>query len=120
MNSEIWNPAPFMRPMGGDQALGNIYEMRTYSYEPGSIPELLRRWAEAIPYREEFSPLAAGMWTEFGALNRWLHIWPYKDMADRENVRTEAAKIPQWPSGAPGRVKQENKIVVPSSFSPMH
>ncbi len=28
MNSEIWNPAPFMRPMGGDQALGNIYEMR--------------------------------------------------------------------------------------------
>jgi len=64
--------------------------------------------------------LAAGMWTEFGGLNRWLHIWPYKDMADRESVRTEASKIPQWPSGAPGRVRQENKIVVPSSFSPMH
>ena len=56
MNSEIWNPAPFMRPMGGDQALGNIYEMRTYTYEPGSIPELIRRWTDSLPYREEFSP----------------------------------------------------------------
>jgi len=27
--SEIYNPAPFMRPMGGDQALGNVYEMRS-------------------------------------------------------------------------------------------
>ena len=61
MNAEIWQPAPFMKPMGpspdgGPQALGNIYEMRTYTYQPGSMPELLRRWAEALPYREEFSP----------------------------------------------------------------
>ena len=60
MNAEVWQPAPFMRPMGGDQELGNIYEMRTYTYQPGSMPELLRRWAESLPYREEFSPLAAG------------------------------------------------------------
>ena len=120
MNSEIWTPAPFMRPMGGDQALGNIYEMRTYTYTPGSIPELIRKWTEALPYREEFSPLAAGMYTEFGGLNRWMHVWPYKDLADRARVREEASKSPHWPSGAPGRVKQENKIMIPASFSPMH
>jgi len=120
MNSEIWTPAPFMRPMGGDQALGNIYEMRTYTYTPGSIPELIRKWSEALPYREEFSPLAAGMYTEFGGLNRWMHVWPYKDLADRAKVRAEASKSPHWPSGAPGRVKQENKIMIPASFSPMH
>ena len=50
MNSEIWNPAPFMKPMGGDQALGGIYEMRTYTYEPGSIPELLKRWETTLFY----------------------------------------------------------------------
>jgi hypothetical protein len=120
MNSEIWNPAPFMRPMGGDQALGNIYEMRTYTYEPGSIPELIRRWTDALPYREEFSPLAAGMSTEFGGLNRWMHVWPYKDLEERNRIRAEANKIPQWPSGAPGLIRQENKMVAPSSFSPMH
>ena len=120
MNSEIWTPAPFMRPMGGDQALGDIYEMRIYTYEPGSIPELIRKWSEALPYREEFSPLAAGMYTELGGLNRWMHVWPYKDLADRARVREEASKSPHWPSGAPGRVRQENKILIPASFSPMH
>ena len=120
MNSEIWAPAPFMRSMGGNQALGNVYEMRTYTYEPGSIPELLRRWSEVLPYREELSPLAAGMYTEFGGLNKWMHIWPYQDLNHRAQVRAEASKLPQWPSGAPGRVSQENKIMVPAGFSPMH
>ena len=36
------------------------------------------------------------------------------------HIRAAASKIPQWPSGAPGRVKQENKIMIPASFSPMH
>ena len=56
--SEIFTPAPFMRPMGGDQALGNIYEMRLYTYKTGSMPEVLKRWEAAIPHREEYSPLA--------------------------------------------------------------
>ena len=120
MNSEIWLPAPFMRPLGGDQALGAIYEMRTYTYQPGSIPELLRRWGASVPFREELSPLAAGMYTEFGDLNRWMHIWPYKDLDQRARIRAESRILPQWPPGTPGLVSQENKIMVPASFSPMH
>ena len=120
MNSEIWIPAPFMRPMGGDQALGNIYEMRIYSYLPGSIPEVIEKWGAAIPYREEYSPLAAAMYTETGALNRWMHVWPYKDLTERTHVREEASKSGHWPAVAGVRVMQENKIMAPASFSPMH
>ena len=29
LNSEIWNPAPFMRPLGGDQVLGGIDEIQS-------------------------------------------------------------------------------------------
>ena len=36
--SDIFMPAPFMRPMGGDQALGDLYEMRIYTYQPGPYP----------------------------------------------------------------------------------
>ena len=121
MESEIYIPADFMRPMGGDQALGNIYEMRSYTYQPGAMPEVLKRWGEAIPHREEFSPLAAGMYTELGGLNKWVHIWPYKDLEERNRIRTEAQATPHWPP--PTReflVNQENKILVPSAFSPMH
>ena len=119
MESEIWNPAPFMRPLGGGQELGGVYEMRVYTYKPGSIPELLRRWEKALPWREQFSPCAAAMHSELGGLNRWMHIWPYKDLNHQEEVRKSSSGTPNWPSGAPGRMRQENKIMVPAAFSPM-
>ncbi len=121
MESEIFMPASFMRPMGGGQALGNIYEMRLYTYKTGAMPEVLKRWEAAIPHREEFSPLAAAMYTDVGGLNKWVHIWPYKDLEERNNIRAEASKSPHWPP--PTRewlVSQENKILAPASFSPMH
>ena len=119
--SEIWNPAPFMRPMGGDQALGNIYEMRIYTYRTGSMGEVIKRWAEAVPHREEYSPLAAAMSSELGGLNKWMHVWPYKDLAERDSIRAESRKSPHWPppTGA-FLIAQENKMLVPASFSPMH
>ena len=129
MDSEIWHPAPFMNPMGGDQALGDIYEMRIYTYHPGVIPELMERWNEVLPEREKLSPLAAGMYTEFGGLNRWMHIWPYKDLNHRAEIRAEANKSPNWPTtklipaserNLKGPLRMQNKILIPASFSPMH
>jgi hypothetical protein len=119
--SEIFTPAPFMHPMGGDQALGGIYEMRIYTYKTGAMGEVLKLWGAAIDGREKYSPLAAGMTSELGGLNKWMHIWPYKDLGDRERIRTEAMANPNWPP--PTReflVNQETKILVPASFSPMH
>src|SRR5918998_42672 len=88
--TEIYLPAPFMRPLGGDQALGSIYEMRTYTFLPGVMNQLVEAWSEAIAAREKYSPLAAGMYTELGGLNKWCHIWPYASFADRDRVRDEA------------------------------
>ena len=120
MASEIFIPAPFMRPMGGGQKLGNIYEMRTYTLKTGTLPEILKRWGASVPHREKYSPMAAAMYTELDGLNKWVHIWPYKDMQERDQIRAEALESPYWPPGT-GKllVSMENKIMVPSSFSPM-
>ena len=120
MESEIFTPAPFMRPMGGGQTLGNIYEMRTYTYKNGALPEILERWGVSVPHREEYSPMAAAMYTELGGLNKWVHIWPYKDMQERDQIRAAALQRPHWPPGT-GRLllNMENKIMAPASFSPM-
>ena len=69
LSSDIYIPAPFMRPMGGGQELGNIYEMRIYTYKNGSMPEVVKRWGDAIPHREEYSPCAAAMYSDLGSLN---------------------------------------------------
>ena len=120
MHSEILISAPFMRPLS-NQRLGDIYEMRTYTYRPGTIPEVIKRWSEVIQAREEYSPLAACWFTELGALNRWIHVWAYRDMQHRNEIRAEASKNPKWP--APTRefmLSQDVKILAPASFSPMH
>ena len=43
VQAEVMSPAPFMKPLGNRQ-LGNIYEMRIYSYIPGGIPHVVQRW----------------------------------------------------------------------------
>ena len=58
-----------------------------------------------------------------GGLNRWCHIWAYADAAERFAVRERARNEGVWPprGGQPGvTLKQENMLVVPASFSPLH
>ena len=116
---EIMTPAPFMRPFG-EQRLGNIYEMRIYTYKPGGIPEVIKRWSEAIAHREKYSPLAAAWYSEVGGLNKWYHIWAYKDLAERNRIRAEANKDPHWPVLTyEWLMRNECKVLVPAPFSPM-
>lgn len=120
MKSEILLPAPFMKPIE-PRKLGNVYEMRIYTYQPGAMPEVLRRWAEAIPHREKYSPLAACWYSDLGELNRFFHVWPYESMAERDRIRAEAAKDANWPpKTGEFLVSMENKILIPAAFSPLH
>ena len=121
MESEILLPAPFMRPLGEPQALGGVYELRIYTYQVGAIPRVVELWSQAIPFRERYSPLAACWISELGGLNRFFHLWPYKDLAARAQIREEAMKDSHWPP--PTRewlVSQENELLVPAAFSPLH
>src|SRR5712672_2995594 len=91
MESEIMNPAPFMRPLGSrDYGSGNVYEMRTYTYAAGDIPKVLEAWAKVIESRERLSPLAACWTSELGGLDKFVHTWVYKDLNERARVREES------------------------------
>jgi hypothetical protein len=119
--SEIMVPAPFMRPLGSQSyGSGNVYEMRTYTYAPGDIPAVLKGWAEAIPFREQLSPLVACWYSEIGGLNKFVHTWVYKDLNERARIREESRKGGRWPAQTGVRpVRQENKILLPATFSPV-
>ena len=89
---------------------------------PGAIPEQIERWSAQIGERTKLSPLAFAGHSELGDLNLWCHIWAYKDVAERFEVREKARRDGIWPprGGAPGRmIKQENMLVVPAAFSPL-
>lgn len=119
MESEIWIPAPFSPALGGGKKLGNIYEMRIYQYQPGSLPKVLEAWEKSLPERVKLSPIAACLSSDVGGLNRWMHIWPYPDLATRHRIREQASKLPDWPPKTrEWLVSQQTKMVIPTSFSP--
>ena len=119
MQSEIFLSAPFMTPMG-NRDIGPIFEMRTYTYPLGTIQQVLEAWGGAIAEREKLSPLAGCWHSELGGLNRFIHLWAYKSLEERNRVREEAQEKAIWPprSGV-SPTRTENKILVPASFSPM-
>ena len=119
--SEIYLPAPFS-PALEPRQLGNLYEIRIYTFKPGGIPAVIDRWSTHIAERIKLSPLVGAWYSELGGLNKWCHIWAYKDAADRFRIREEARAKGIWPppsGGGPSMIKQENMLVVPASFSPL-
>ena len=119
--SEIFIPAAFS-PKLEPRQLGGIYEIRTYTLAPGAMPSQIDRWSTQIAERTKLSPLAFAGHSELGGLNRWRHIWAYKDANHRAEVREHARKEGIWPpkGGQPGQtLVQENMLVIPASFSPL-
>ena len=95
-------------------------ELGLVTLQPGVTQQVVERWAERIEGRVKLSPLAAAGHTELGPLNQWIHIWAYKDAADRFRIRDEARAAGAWPPATRGMfIKQENMFVVPASFSPL-
>ena len=119
MQSDIFLPAPFMTPLG-DRKIGPVYEMRIYTYAPGDIAKGMEAGAGAIEERQKYSPLAGAWYSDIGGLNKWVHLWAYKSFEERSRVRAETRAKGVWPppSGV-SPLKQENKILLPMSFSPM-
>ncbi len=117
--SKLLQPAPFS-PAMEPRRLGNVYEIRTYTYKPGAMPTVLERFGKIIPERVKLSPLAGAWHTISGSLNQYIHMWAYKDAGERERLRAESFKIPGWPPETKEyMLKQENCLMVPAPFSPL-
>ncbi|HYC45414.1 MAG TPA: NIPSNAP family protein [Burkholderiales bacterium] len=125
--SEIFTPFSFMKefPKGSQ---GPFFEIRTYHFAGGELPVIKKNWENAIAVRLEFGPVTAVWNCELGKVNTFQHIWPYKSLDEREEIRKKATATGLWPAGKKaikegGRdyelIAQENKIVMPSSFSPL-
>ncbi len=96
-----------------------IYEIRTYTLKPRSMPEVEKRWAECYPVREKYSPTSAVLKTEFGPLNEFIHIWAYDSIEERYRIRAEASKEASWPPPiAEFIVNQKIEILNPFPFAP--
>jgi len=125
--SEIMVPFSFMKPIQPAK-VGPFFEIRTYHFAGGELPIIKKNWESAIEVRLQFGPVVAVWNCELGKVNTFQHIWPYNTLDQREEIRKKAQAMGLWPACKKavkegGRdynlVAQENKIVMPSSFSPL-
>ena len=117
---EVLLPAPFMQPWGSrDIGAGNVYEMRIYTYQPGSMPKVLERWAEALPNRERYSPLVACWHSLEGGSNRLVYIWVFEDLNEKVRITAASTKDHWPPKTDEWAVSWENRILIGKEFSPL-
>ena len=123
MRSEIMIPWGDVPPLAGK--VGPYFEMRTYTYQAGDLPKIQANWTKALPNRLKFSPLLALWYSDLGALNKYVHIWPYQSLDQRMQIRKQAVDSGHWPpklgeGDAPYTLlSQENKILLAAPFSPL-
>jgi len=103
-----------------------IYELRTYTFQPGKQGEYLKLNAEVgrKVRGDTYGKFEGGWTTEFGMLNQYVHLWAYPDLNERERLRGELAKNEEWTRGYVPQIRplllaQENKILSPvTAFKP--
>ncbi|HUJ73238.1 MAG TPA: NIPSNAP family protein [bacterium] len=120
MTSEIVIPFPFS-PAIKPGKYGPFYEMRSYLVRAGQMGEVQKRWEPKVPERAKLSPLLIVGQVELGTVSKYIHVWPYPSLDQRGAIRSKAVEIGVWPpgGGAETLAEQENKILVPSAFSPV-
>lgn len=101
-----------------------IFDHRTYYCRPGTIKAHLALYLEhgfATQKKHLGEPVLYAT-TEVGDVNSYVHVWRYKDLADRTAKRAALWADPAWmdyvaKSNQLGAlIKQENKILVATDF----
>jgi hypothetical protein len=120
MRSEIVNPFPFI-PAVRPGKVGPIFELRYYTLKAGALADTAKGWEAKTPERMKLSPIVLAGGVEFGKANGFIHIWAYSSLDQRAAIREEARQKGVWPPpGSPDRlITQDNKILLPASFSPL-
>lgn len=101
-----------------------LLDVRTYRCKPGSIKKHLALYAEygKQPQTRHLGQPLAYLVTETGNVNEFMHIWVYKDAADRESRRAAMWKDPDWldytkrSADLGALVDQRNKLMTPVEF----
>jgi hypothetical protein len=101
----------------------NVYELRNYRTKPGAVRQWVGLISKAMPAREKYSKIV-GLWiTEAGQPNEVCHIWAYRDLNHRAQVRAAANADPEWQAflkeSAPLLDEMHSTIMLPAPHSPL-
>jgi hypothetical protein len=115
MHSTILKPAfcsPHLRPA----VLGDLYEFCVDEYAPGGVDECRVSWCSSLPARAKLASLVFCGTSDIGSLNRWFHIWAYRNAAHRDEVHSRRDGRLDY---LPKLLNQELVLACPAACSPL-
>jgi hypothetical protein len=102
-----------------------IVEQRDYHVTTGKLNELVALYeTEGIELQQRHLGTLLGVFTtDIGALSTYTSLWGYESFADREERRARLQADDAW-KGFLARIQplihtQHNRILLPTSFSPI-
>ena len=102
-----------------------IVEQRDYHVYTGKLNELVRLYSdEGIAIQEEILGGLIGVFTtDIGALSTYTSLWRYDGFGERERRRAQLQADARWQQFLakiqPLIHTQQNRILVPTAFSPL-
>jgi hypothetical protein len=102
-----------------------IVEERDYHVTTGKLAELVKLYeTEGIELQKShLGNLIGAFTTDVGALSTYTHIWAYDNYAERGERRARLQADDRWKAFLakiqPLIHTQQNRILVPTSFSPL-
>ena len=102
-----------------------IVEQRDYHVFTGKLNEVVRMYeTEGIELQKSYLGKLIGVFTtDVGALSTYTHIWAYDSYSDREERRARLQADDKWKAFLakiqPLIHTQQNRILLPTSFSPL-
>lgn len=97
-----------------------FHELRIYELRPSHTDEIEHRMRQIMHLREQYSP-NVGIWRPVtGNSNRLIHMWAYRDMMERDEVRLRISSNPEWQAYVaaitPGVLKMESMLMTSLRF----
>lgn len=100
---------------------GGMYEIRSYVLKPGTMIEWGNNWARGITFRR--ANAVAGFFSQIGQLYMVHHIWTYKDLQARKEIREDNWRKPGWDECVAYTVplirEMRSRWMRPTDFSPL-
>jgi NIPSNAP len=102
-----------------------IVEQRDYHVITGKLPELVKLYeTEGIELQQSILGNLIGVFTtDIGALSTYTSMWGYDNFAQREERRAQLQADDRWKAFLakiqPLIHTQQNRILVPTAFSPI-
>ena len=104
-----------------------LLDHRTYTVRPGSMAKQMALYEEygLKAQKRHLGEPVAYLITESGEVNTYVHIWAYKDAADRATRRAAMQADPEWQvfmqknAEAGYLIAQRNNLMTPAPFAPI-